>query len=292
MALLHGWNSMRLAGAMVLALAAAGCGDDGSTAPGPRTFTISFAPRVGEEAFACGQSYAGVGSSNSTIEALDFRLYVHDVTLVRANGEALPLALEQDGVWQRDGIALLDFEDGTGACDTASPETRTVVVGSAMDPGDIVGLRFTLGIPDAQNHLDAATAPAPLNVQGLWWTWQGGYKFARIDVKTATNPAFYFHLGATSCDGTVSAGFDCQFDNRTPIAVDGWSPDGGQVVLDLARLYAGSDLETLPDFQTDFVSGCMAFSQDPECPPMFATLGMAFESDAEAPGPQTLFFAE
>lgn len=284
-------RSTRLVGVVgALALAHVGCASEEPV--GPRSFTIPFAPRVGDSPFACGESYSGLGESNSTVEALDFRLYVHDVTLVRANGEGVPLSLEQDGVWQRDGIALLDFEDGTGACDTASPETRTVVVGSAMDPGDIVGLRFTLGIPDALNHLDAATAPAPLNVQGLWWTWQGGYKFARIDVKTEANPAFYFHLGATSCDGTVSAGFDCQFDNRSIIEIGGWSPDGGSVIVDLARLYAGSDLETLPDFQTDFVSGCMAFSQDPECPPMFATLGMAFESGAAAPGPQTLFFAE
>ena len=77
---------------------------------------ISFAGRFGEKPFACGQSYEGVGSKRSTVTPSDLRFFVSDVMLLGADGTAVPVTLEQDGIWQYKSLALIDLEDGTGGC--------------------------------------------------------------------------------------------------------------------------------------------------------------------------------
>ncbi len=144
---------------------------------------INFEAWVGEEEFACGESYDNVGTSESTITPTDFRFYVSNVALVDKDGNAVPIELEQDGKWQYQNVALLDFEDGSGVCDNGTAETRTMVVGTIPE-GDYESLQFTLGVPQKLNHEDAAIAPSPLNLTSMWWNWQGGYKFLRADLET------------------------------------------------------------------------------------------------------------
>lgn len=272
-------------------VALAGCGEAGPEEAAPATFALQFAAKVGDAPFSCGATFEGLGTSQSSATPLDFRMYVHDVRLLGADGKEVPLALEQDGQWQREGVAFLDFEDGTGTCATGSPQTRTEVVGTAP-AGDYVGVAFVLGLPSEMNHLDAATAPAPLNVPGMWWSWKGGYKFVRLELATPVNPTYFFHLGATSCDGNVNDGFSCAFANLADIRLDGFDPEKSTVVFDVASLYAQSDLDLPVDPMKDGVSGCMAFPGDPECPPVFGTLGLNFEGEAAAGAKQTVFRVE
>ena len=130
----------------------------------------------------CGESYENVGVSEATIIPTDFRLYVSNLALVDKAGNAVPVELEQDNKWQYKNVALIDFEDGTGVCDNGTSEVRTKVVGS-IPKGDYEQLQFTLGVPKNLNHKDAAIARSPLNLTSMWWNWQGGYKFLRVDLE-------------------------------------------------------------------------------------------------------------
>ena len=144
---------------------------------------INFEGWVGNEEFVCGESYEGIGVSESTITPSDFRFYVSDIALIDEDGNAVPLELEQDGKWQYQNTALLDFEDGTNSCDNGTTDVNTTVVGSVPE-GDYQGLQFTMGVPEDLNHEDAAIAPSPLNLTSMWWNWQGGYKFLRVELET------------------------------------------------------------------------------------------------------------
>lgn len=144
---------------------------------------INFEAWVGDQEFACGESYEEVGAAETTITPTDYRFYVSNVALIDEDGNAVPLELEQDGKWQYQDVALLDFEDGTSACDNGTAEMRTMVVGTVPE-GDYQSLRFTLGVPEQLNHEDAAIAPSPLNLTSMWWNWQGGYKFLRVEMET------------------------------------------------------------------------------------------------------------
>ncbi len=257
-------------------------------AGGRQSYAIRFSPRVGAEAFECGQSYGGIGSSGSKVTPTDFRLYVHNFRLIDRQGREVPLELDQDGKWQVEGIALLDFENGTGPCANGTPETRQVVSGSAP-AGDYTGLKFTVGVPFARNHADPAKAPSPLNLTQLFWVWNAGYKFARIEMQTTGLPnGWMLHLGSTGCQPggtaqTIPTG--CTFGNRAEIALTGFDPRRDEVVTDLKMLLDGANVDLN---QPQTARGCMSAPNDADCGPLFANLGLPFAGKA-APGQK--FFA-
>src|SRR5690606_29817368 len=99
-----------------------------------------------------------------------------------ADGGVQPIALEQDGKWQLETLALLDFEDGSHGCSTAGNADLNTSLRGTVPEGDYVGLTFTLGVPFGQNHIDPTLSPAPLNTTGMFWNWQNGFRFVRIDM--------------------------------------------------------------------------------------------------------------
>ena len=92
--------------------------------------TLRFAGAVNGAPFACGKSYPNIGTTKSTITPSDFRLFVSAMELLTNEGKAVPVALNQDGVWQYKNIALVDFEDGSGPCSNGTKATHTEVTGS------------------------------------------------------------------------------------------------------------------------------------------------------------------
>lgn len=269
---------------------------------------IRFAAVVGAAPFSCDTTFAGVGAGADTLEPLDFRLYVHDLRLVDATGKEWTLTLEQDGLWQTANVALLDFEDKTGTCINGTAPTNTVVRGSydaLHEDVDFTGLKFRVGVPFALNHHDMSTAPSPLNLSGMFWGWQGGYKFVRIDMKVpgvaAAEPAPHgegagvnIHIGSTGC--TLAAGTQavssCTGPNRSEIALDGFDATEDTVVLDYAALVDGIDLgvDPYPTTFGDAGAGCMSGEDDPECAIVFSHLGLDLASGQPRAG-QTVFSA-
>lgn len=253
-------------------------------APAGRTVTIDLEGRVGDARFECGGEYPGVGATATTLTALDFRFYVHSVVLTTDDGREVPLELSDDGVWQNGGIALIDFEDGDG-CEGGNAPTNARLVGTVpADVGAISGLRFVVGVPEARNHLDSATAPSPLNLSSMYWGWQAGYKYLRFEGRTTGQPAgMRVHIGATGCSGDPRAGTrTCAERNEIPVALDGFDPDSQIVVADLAAMFDGIDL----DVNAGGPPGCMADESDPDCAAIFDALGIATGST------QRLFRAE
>lgn len=261
------------------------CGDEDAPAtPDPTDVVVRFAARAGDDPIACGQTYAGMGTGVGPIAVRDFRLYVSDLRLVAPDGTERPLALEADGIWQRDGVALLDFEDGTASCsETGNPELNTTVRG-ATELAEVSGIRFRLGLPFELNHFDTATQASPLNLPSMFWNWRGGYKFIRIDVRdegsTPPNP-FNIHLGSTACgDGpaVTPPTAPCGRPNLADVALDGFDPATDEIVLDLAGLLEGVDTSTNAEGTPP---GCMSAPTDPtDCAPVFRNLGLSFASGA------------
>jgi len=282
----RGWGSKGLAGLCVAGVA--GCGAEVAVDP-EQDVSIPFEAVFGAQPFSCRETFNGVGTKGTTVRPLDLRFYVHDVALTTAGGERVPVALTADGVWQRDGLSLVDLETGDGSCTAGTPATHAAITGRVPRRSDYRGLSFKVGVPEPLNHLDAARAPAPLNEPGLWWSWSGGYKYLRMDVSTPANPeGFYFHLGATGCQGTVGA-FTCADRNVAAVELPSFAPGQSRVRIDLAAFYAGLDVDKTPDGTTDRVAGCMAFAGDPECPAMMHPLGVAVGGVA-APAQTRSFF--
>ncbi len=281
---------------------------------------IPFEAQIGGQPLSCATSYADIGTTKSTVQIADFRVYVSNFRMIGADGSEVPVALDNDGTWQLDGTALLDFEDGTGACSNGTVETNMVVRGTVPD-GEYGGLLFDIGVPFAQNHGDPTLAASPLNLTAMFWSWQAGYKFIKIDMATSGQPlpppmkadmasgdmasgdmakaddgtkmdmsgpmGWEIHLGSTGCASdsqTTSPKELCANPNRMAIRLDGFMPgmEGmDKVVLDPAPVLAAANVDVNA---METMPGCMAFPGDADCPPVMAALGLSYEG--AAPGAQ------
>ncbi len=251
--------------------------------------TIRFDAVVGTEAFACGKSYADIGTTHSSITPTDLRLFISGVALLRADGTAVPVTLDQDDLWQYRDVALLDFEDAKGPCRNGTPAVNRSIRGTAP-AGDYRGLAFTLGVPFALNHGDATIAPSPLNLTALFWVWNAGYKFLKLDMSSSGQPdksldatagkkereravGFPIHLGSTGCaPGTkTQPPASCKTSNRVAVVLTPFDAGKDVVVVDVGALLrdANVDMNTLRT-----APGCMSEPNDPDCSPVFDALGL------------------
>lgn len=273
----------------------------GTTGPGGEIdVTIAFAARVGAEDAACGESYENVGSADTTISFADLRFFVSNVRLVDGDGNETPVTLDQDGVWQVENVALLDFEDATGDCtEGTTAETNPIVVGTVPE-GEYTGIAFDVGVPFEHNHLNSDVAPAPLNTAAMFWNWAAGYKFVRIDILNENEPPmnrWNFHLGAQGCDNgdmgpTVPPEQECSRPARPSIVLDGFDPAVDTIVLDVAAIYEGVDVSANT---ADTPPGCQSFLPDVnECTDLFPNLGLTWDTGAcdNDCADQTVFFVE
>lgn len=249
--------------------------------------TINFAAEIGGKAFSCAETFEGLGATDASIVATDFRMFVSAPALVRTDGTLQPIALEQDQKWQLDDIALLDFEDGTSACDsTGNADMNTSLRGTVPD-GDYEGLAFNVAVPFDHNHGDPTLAAAPLNATGMFWNWQGGYRFVRIDMvptdRSEDGPKGWFlHLGSTMCaaGSKTEAPTSCANPNKMPLLFTAFDPASNVVVIDPAPVVAGADLRAnAPDTSP----GCMSFPGDADCLTVMQNLGMPYGDVPAAP---------
>lgn len=271
-----------------------------SASPQVRPVTLNFAAQVAGRPFACGRSYDGIGTTGSTLTPSDFRFFVSEVHLLDEAGRAVPVTLAQDGVWQFEDIALLDFEDGSGPCRNGTAATNMQVRGS-VPAGRYTGVRFTLGVPFARNHGDPTVAPSPLNLTAMFWNWQGGYKFVRFDAASSGRPqgqgghgshgggasGFSVHLGSTVCasESRTQPASACRHPNRVTVRFDRFDAATQTIVADIGDVLASANVdENAPKTSP----GCMSFPNDADCPPIMAALGLPY-GDRTDPGPQRLF---
>lgn len=263
--------------------------------------TIQFAFQAGEQPVTCSTAVEALGTTQSPVQVNDARFYVSNVRMVNDKGEETPVTLDQDGLWQVDDVALLDFEDASGGCaDAGTPELNTSIRGTVPEQTFVcpecepTAILFDLGVPFALNHLDVTMAPSPLNIPAMWWNWQGGYKFVRIDLKTdaaATDGAWFIHLGSTGCqapDKNTPPEQPCTKPNRASIRLDGFDVTQNVIVADLATLLADVNLSE----STPQPAGCMSGPDDPDCTALIPAFGLDLGTGlcAEAGCPTQQFF--
>jgi len=295
---------MKSAPALLALAVLLSCDDSHDSGFEDEAIEIRFAAKVAGQDFACGQSYPGLGSDGATATPQDFRFYVHDVRLVTDAGAEHPVDLDDDGVFQGGGVALLDFEDNTGSCSNGTAELHTTLKGTVRakprhnEAGDspYTEIRFKIGVPHEQNHADLTTLPAPLNDTTMSWSWNAGHIFfAAWGVFGGDAPfTVGVHVGSTGCEGDAMAGevVACSKPNLPEIALAGFDHDATEIVVDWGALFSGFALTAPPDAceTKDGATscGCHSFGPEPLCAPMFAPLGLDWTSGKTRSG-QSVF---
>lgn len=261
-----------------------------STGVAMQDVTLQFAGRINGVDAACDTDFVGVGTAASDAQVRDFRMYVSNIRLVDSDGEEVELELEQDGVWQFETVALLDFEDGTGLCaDTGNPDLNSTVVGTVPE-GDYTGVRFDVGVPSDLNHTDPNIAEAPLNLLPMTWNWLAGRKFVRFDLLVDNFPADNFgwntHLGSQGCMNGEKPNpmepptMDCSRPQRPAIALETFDLETNTIVVDAGTLLGDVDVSG----NVAGAPGCMSFfpadpaMQDNDCADVFPNYGMDWQT--------------
>ena len=245
--------------------------------------SINFGATVDGEPFACGQSYAAVGNPPVEVEPMDLRFFVQDVRLIRADdGTEVPVVLDVVEPWQAETVAMVDFEDATGACTEGNAETRTEVTG-VVPTGDYDGLVFTLGVPEDLNHADPLTLPPPLDAGTMTWGWLYGYKFLKVELRQVVAEGVagvgLLHLGSNDCTGVPGVDeVECGLPNRAEIRLEGFDVAANTAVIDVAALFG----------ETDLAVESMCHSVGDACPPLFDRVGV--DLDTGLPSPTQIVF--
>lgn len=186
-----------------LGLGLCGCSDDASDQE-VETVTLEFRAQIGDAPFACGQSVPSPKNPALAASPRDFRFFVSAVSLIRADGERVPVKLEDRAPFQAHGVALLDFEDGTADCSNGNAALNAQVTGQ-VTAGDYVGVAFSTSVPEELNHQNPAELEGPLQAGGMTWGWLAGFKFLRAELVESSNDgaaeagSFLMHLGSVGC---------------------------------------------------------------------------------------------
>jgi uncharacterized repeat protein (TIGR04052 family) len=272
------------------------CGSDDT--PATQAVSIQFAAQANGKDAQCGavNEITNLGTSKKTAEIQDLRFYVSELKLINDKGLMVDVALDKNAN-QDFGVALLDFENATGACsaDTGNAKLYTAIMGN-VPTGTYTGVQFTLGVPDAWvdasgktitlSHSNTTAITEPLDVPSMAWSWQGGRKFAKIEFKTTggvTNQkgtpettddaivsSWVVHIGATGCTGSDTAGYSCTNPNLAKVSFDSFDVSKQKIVLDVPALVAQSDISV----NQNSAIGCMSGTTDKECPAVFEALGL------------------
>ena len=263
---------------------AVGDADAAATDGGAVAVSIEFTGKVGSQAFACGTTYVGQGATSVSVQPQDFRFYVQDLKLIDTSGNEVPVTLDDCPPWQTPQVALLDFEDGTGACAAeGNPEMNTVVTGS-VPAGTYVGVVFSNGVPDSLDHGDPLSAPPPLQPAAMSWGWLFGYKFIKAELAATAAPAAdaapglgLLHVGSTGCSNATDGGTSdfsagplaaCTNPNRNVVRLTGYTLGRSVIVADIGAIFQAVDLSV--DNQ--------CHSEGPACPSMFSAAGVDWTS--------------
>lgn len=170
--------------------------------------------------------------ADSPWQLAQFQLYLSEF---RLNNK--PLLLDPTPVHQQQQLALLG-----SVCGEPENANWQLKFTRPLTPGE---LTFVIAVPLSRNHQDPLTAKPPLNQSDMFWSWQQGYKYLRLDMHSTAQPGqqWSLHLGAAGCQSASpmrAPAVDCSHTNRATVSL-AYQP-GQQLILDLAPLLAGVQL--------------------------------------------------
>jgi uncharacterized repeat protein (TIGR04052 family) len=220
-----------------------------------RKLAIRFRAVVGDEPFDCARRYDVPGLG--LIEPRDFKFYLQDVALIDDAGREVLVKLADRPPGQVPEVALLDFESGADFCDAGSTWMNKEIYG-VVPEGKYRGIVFSNGVPEALNHADPATLPAPLQDFSMYWSWFQGFKFLVADAIGVADAAAgdedagvglggssaVLHVGSVGCEVIGDDKFQCSVPNRNRIRLPDFDPDKHTIVTDFAALFAGAQAPT------------------------------------------------
>jgi len=218
---------------------------------------------------------------NKQWELQQLQFFISDISLKNKQGNWHSWLMKKNN-HQSHNVALIGEQCG----DIKSTFNEWgIALSEQVNIHDFSAIKFTLGVPFALNHLNPLTQPSPLNDSSMFWVWQTGHKFLRLELKNA-DENWLFHLGSTGCkapSAVRSPRNECLYPNRVeveltlPTQQKNKQSDSEQSIkqqaiksfdvnIDLAKLLNGLALN-----RNTF---CQSSSTNEYCKPLFSSLGL------------------
>ena len=221
--------------------------------------TVNFVPMYANKLVQCGQALA-IGGSNWQIEQLQF--FVSEVQLQDNNGEWHSVSMITTPM-QAKGVALLGVncqDENRGYWKFSFEQNKLLT--------DYQKIRFSLGVPFELNHQNPIKQISPLNISSMFWVWQTGHKFLRLEMQSDTEH-WLFHLGSTGCKSPSvmrAPNNACRYPNLFRVEVP---LNDENLILDLDALI--SELELSEQ------NNCQSEADKPSCHQLMSKLRSAAE---------------
>ncbi|MGJ8681200.1 MbnP family copper-binding protein [Paraglaciecola sp.] len=159
----------------------------------------------------CKDGLLGFQIGKEFIRVEYFAFYLHGFEVTQNDNQSL-VQLDEN-VWQSNGTALIKFDSGCNQNPTLRAEVSNQTIRATLPQSFInkisqidnqaTALKFKIGVPFEQNHLNPLVQDSPMNVSNMFWSWRNGYKFIRLDMSSNKN-GFAFHLGSIGCQSSSS----------------------------------------------------------------------------------------
>ena len=220
--------------------------------------------------------HAGINNKTWFIE--QFQFFISDIEIGSTNAGWQKIKLAKSPFQNQDTALIgtncrtekLHAKDLTNVANDANWSIKYTT------PTDIIldensRIRFTLGVPFEVNHLNPISQQSPLNLPSMFWIWQTGHKFLRLEL-AANHEKWLFHLGSTGCK-SVSAmrapEKTCLYPNRFNFEL----PLGSNAKKDKGNFALNVDLaELLKHVELSSSSSCQSEQNNKSCQQLFDNL--------------------
>jgi len=201
------------------------CKKDGDkTTPNAKSsFTLEFEHQVNGAALNLNTTtYKNAKGEDFKINV--FKYYVSNVKLSKADGTTYLVP---------ESYFLID---------ESKPASKLITV-SDIPTGDYTKIEYIIGVDYARNFAGAQTgALDPIN--GMFWTWNSGYIFVKLEgtspLSTAANQALTFHIGGVVDPNNTIRTYSTEINSANPLRIRTDSKPDIHFIVNAAALFTGT----------------------------------------------------
>lgn len=228
--------------------------------------TIQFTVTKNLQSFTCDTRF---NHNNQNWQLSQLQFFIHDIKFKTASGSWVNAKLHPT-ISHSKAVALIG-----GLCD--GKQIWQLSVNAPLNRNEIFGLQFSLGVPESLNHLNPLRQPSPLNQPDMFWSWQMGHKFLRLEMNTNqqanqskmnTSEHWLLHVGATGCSSSSpvrSPQTSCKNPNVSTIQLPDYSASK-KVFINMMSLIQGLNLNSK--------TSCQSSPNTPSCRTLLPRLGI------------------
>jgi len=198
-------------------------GDDKPAADTKSSFTMEFEHQVNGAPLTLNtNSYKNAKGEDFKINV--FKYYVSNIKLSKADGTTFLVP---------ESYFLID---------ESKPASKLITVND-IPTGDYNKIEYTIGVDYARNFAGAQTgALDPVN--GMFWTWNSGYIFVKLEgtspQSTAANNALTFHIGGVVDPNNTIRTFAAAINAANPLRVRTDAKPDMHFIVNAAALFTGT----------------------------------------------------